>query len=160
LLKQKKIKLFSTFTEVKASIVERCIRTIKTRLERYFTYTGKHRYLEILPQLTSSYNSTIHSSHGFRPRDVNKENEHIVWKKLYEKHFAEPEKDPKFKVGDKVLTSKIKNLFSKGYSQNWNTEPFFIHEVKRTNPTVYTLRDENNELLQGTFYENQLQLVQ
>ena len=160
LFKTKNVKLFSTFTELKATLVERVIRTIKTRLERYFTYTNKHRYLEILPMLTESYNSTIHSAHGFRPRDINKHNESKVWKILYEDYFSEPLKTPKFSIGDKVVTSKIKNLFDKGYAKNWNEEPFFIHEIKKTKPIVYTLRDENNEPLQGTFYENQLQLVE
>ena len=29
------------------------------------------------------------------------------------------EKDPKFKVGDHVRISKYKNIFAKGYNQNW-----------------------------------------
>ena len=30
------------------------------------------------------------------------------------------DKDPKFKVGDKVRISKYKNIFAKGYISNWS----------------------------------------
>ena len=29
-------------------------------------------------------------------------------------------KDPKFKVGDRVRISKYKNIFAKGYTPNWS----------------------------------------
>ena len=32
------------------------------------------------------------------------------------------EKDPKFKIGDLVRISKYKNIFAKGYTQNWSEE--------------------------------------
>ena len=31
-------------------------------------------------------------------------------------------KDPKFKVGDRVSISKYKNIFAKGYTPNWSEE--------------------------------------
>ena len=34
------------------------------------------------------------------------------------------EKDPKFKVGDHVRISKLKNVFAKGYAPNWSEEIF------------------------------------
>ena len=157
LLKSRGINRFSTFSETKSATAERAIKTLMTRLERYFTYTNKTRFLEILPVLTDSYNSTIHSAHGFKPRDVTKDNEHIVWSRLYEKYFEEPDKKPKYKVGDRVIASKIRPLFRKGYKQTFNPEPYFIHEVKKTKPVVYILQDENKEVLEGSFYEAELQ---
>ena len=35
-------------------------------------------------------------------------------------------KDRKFKVGDHVRISKLKNIFAKGYTPNWSEEIFFI----------------------------------
>ena len=35
------------------------------------------------------------------------------------------EKDPKSKVGDHVRISKYKNIFAKGYTQNWS-EVFLV----------------------------------
>jgi transposase InsO family protein len=160
LLTAHKVKLFHTYAETKSSMAERAIRTIMQRLERYFTYTQNHKYLDVLPKLVNSYNSSIHSAHGFRPRDVNKLNEAMIWERLYSKYFAEPIPKPKFKVNDKVRTSKLKSLFTKGYAATYLPEIFTIHLVKKTRPITYVLKDEMDEIIQGSFYENELQLVQ
>ena len=34
------------------------------------------------------------------------------------------------KVGDRVKISKYKNIFTKGYTQNWPEEVFIISEIK------------------------------
>ena len=34
------------------------------------------------------------------------------------------EKDPTFKIGDHVRSSKFKNVFAKGYTLNWREEIF------------------------------------
>ena len=41
---------------------------------------------------------------------------------------------PKFKVGDRVRTSEYKNIFAKGYTQNWSEEMFVIKKIKNTVP--------------------------
>ena len=43
--------------------------------------------------------------------------------------------------------SKYKNIFAKGYTQNW------FEEVKNTVPWTYLIRDLNGEEIVGTFYE-------
>ena len=40
--------------------------------------------------------------------------------------------DSKFKVGDHVRISKYKNIFAKGYTQNWSKEIFVIKEIENT----------------------------
>ena len=44
------------------------------------------------------------------------------------------EKDPKFKVGDRVRISKYKNIFAKEYTQNWLKEGFVVSKIKDTVP--------------------------
>ena len=44
------------------------------------------------------------------------------------------DKDPKFEVGDLVRISKYKNIFAKGYTQNWSEEGFVISKIKNTVP--------------------------
>ena len=39
---------------------------------------------------------------------------------------------PKFKVGDHVRISKYKNIFAKGYTQNWSEEVFIVSKIKDT----------------------------
>ena len=40
------------------------------------------------------------------------------------------DKDPKFKVGDHVRTSKYKNIFAKSYTPNWPEENFLIKKLE------------------------------
>ena len=66
----------------------------------------------------------------------------------------------KFKVGDKVRISKKKGTFEKGYLPNWTEEVFSIAQRLRRIPPVYRLREYDGTMLDGTFYERELQRVQ
>ena len=66
----------------------------------------------------------------------------------------------KFKVGDKVRISKKKGTFEKGYLPNWTEEVFSIAQRLRRIPSVYRLREYDETMLGGTFYERELQRVQ
>ena len=64
---------------------------------------------------------------------------------------------PKFKVGDKVRISKYKRkVFDKGYTPDWTEEIFLIDKIQSTNPITYRLKDLNNEVIQGSFYQPEL----
>ena len=66
------------------------------------------------------------------------------------------EKDPKFKVGDHVRISKYKNIFAKGYTQNWS-EVFLVSKIKDIVWWTYAISDLNGEPITGSFYEKELQ---
>ena len=66
------------------------------------------------------------------------------------------DKDPKFKVGDRVRISKYKNIFAKGYTPKWSEEVFVIKKVKNTVPWTYVINDLNGEEIIETFYEKEL----
>ena len=71
---------------------------------------------------------------------------------MTEKIEANP-KVPKFKVNDRVTITKYKNIFSKGYTENWSREIFIIDSVLKTNPWTYKINDLNGEKVIGSFYE-------
>ena len=48
-------------------------------------------------------------------------------------------KDPTFKVDDRVRISDYKNVFAKGYTQNWSDENFMITKIKDTVPWTYVV---------------------
>ena len=52
---------------------------------RSFTSRGNHRWVDILKDLVDGYNNTKHSSTGFKPNEVNEENENEVKRNLYPK---------------------------------------------------------------------------
>jgi transposase InsO family protein len=159
LMKEKDINLYNTYNETKASIVERLIRTLKTRMWRYFTAKKTMRYIDMLPDLVHSYNHSVHRSIKTKPADVTVENEQKVWHTLYDSHDVVKNVKFKFKVGETVRISKIKRQFSKGYLPNFSKEIFTISKQIPRDPPVYKLKDYDGEELKGTFYDKELQKV-
>ena len=149
---------FSTHNaETKTSIVERFNRTLKTRMWRYFTKHQTWRYIDVLQDLVQSYNNTPpHRRIGMTPSQVSAKNQEEVWQRLY---GHDGKGVPKLRVSDRVRVSKYKGKFEKGYAPNWSEEMFTIHEVHPSDPPVYRLRDDLGEVLDGTFYELELQKV-
>ena len=73
LLKSKKIILYSTNSDLKASIVERFNRTLKERMWRFFTEKGNKRWIDLLDKLINSYNNTYHRMIKRTPNQVKNE---------------------------------------------------------------------------------------
>ena len=158
LMKEEDIELYNTYNETKASIVERLIRTLKTKMWRYFTAKKTMRYMDMLPDLVYSYNHSVHRSIKTKPAEVTTENEKKVWHTLYD-HDAVKNVKYKFKIGDQVRISKMKRTFEKGYLPNFSKEIFIISKQIPRDPPVYKLKDLDGEELKGTFYEQELQKV-
>ena len=62
----------------------------------------------------------------------------------------------KFKIGDKVRIHK-KKFFEKGFTPNWTEEVFTVSKIQRTDPITYKINDLNDEEIQRTFHEQELQ---
>ena len=62
-------------------------------------------------------------------------------------------KVPKFKIGDRVRTTKYQNIFSKGYPKKWSKAKFMINSVLKTNPWTYTIKDLNGWKIIGSFHK-------
>lgn len=147
---------YSTFSNLKASIVERVNRTLKNLMWKQFSIQGSYKWLTLLPKIVEKYNNTKHSTIGMKPKDVNKENSKQLLKSVYSHLKTIDPKANKFKIGDFVRVSKLRGVFTKGYTPNWSNEIFKIIQVKRTNPTTYILQDEKNHIIQGAFYTEEL----
>lgn len=156
-LKENNVRFFTTFSEQKASIIERFNRTLKTKMWKYFTSKNTKTYENILQKLISSYNNTYHSSIKLAPAQVNSENESDVWFSLYGSH--PPPSKCSYEVGDIVRISKHKMTFEKGYTSNWTIELFKITECVKRFPAVYRIQDLLGEPILGTFYPQQIQKV-
>ena len=160
LLQKNNIKLFTTNSERKASIVERFNRTLKELMFKYFTKNNTRRYIDVLHQFVGKYNNSYHRSIKMKPREVTEENSSIVWLNLYEKDWKiRNVKSKKFRVGNKVRISSEKTTFQKRYEEIWTEEIFTITHVIKGNPIVYKVEDDSGESIKGTFYEKELQKV-
>ena len=158
LLASKKIHMYSSYSNLKASIVERFNRTLKTEMWKKFTLNGNHKWVDLLDSLIFQYNNRKHRTIGMKPVDVNRKNLKTVLNRIRSQKYYKIIKDkPKFKVDDVVRISKSKHVFDKGYTPNWSTEIFTITKVFPSEPHTYYLKDYKNEEIAGAFYEEELQ---
>ena len=96
--------IYSTYNEGKSVVVERFIKTMKNKIDKYMTSISKNVYIDKLDDIVNEYNNTYHTTIKMKPTDV-KDNTYINTNKEVS------DKDPKFKVGDHVRISKYKKHF-------------------------------------------------
>ena len=99
-------------------------------------------------KLIDQYNNTYHRSIGKKPIDAD-------YSDLTLEIETNP-KAPKLKVDNRVRITKYKNIFSKGYTENWSREVFIINSVLKTNPWTYKTKDVNKEKIIGSIYEKKI----
>ena len=155
-LRDNNIDFFTVNSGLKASVVERFNRTFKNKMYKYFTAKNTLTYINVLPQLVSSYNNTYHRSIKMKPSEVTKANETKVWDTLYG-NDVEKRVRFKFQVGDRVRISKVKRMFEKSYLPNFTEEIFTVYKRMARQVPVYKLKDDAGEIIDGTFYEPELQ---
>ena len=112
-MKKHRVKAYTLSGKTKATIAERAIRTLKTRLARYFTESGTTKWISVLDQFVNNINNSIHSSINMAPNDVTLDNAAEVRKRLYGEASASA--DCKLKVNDLVRIPLEKNIFAKGF---------------------------------------------
>ena len=144
-------------------MVERFNKTLKQRLYRALTANATRKYLDFLPDLVKGYNASVHDATGVAPKNVTMYNDVKIWKKLYSKKlFGVPSKNlkkPRLKVGDKVMLSKVRRTFKKGYLPGWTEEIFIVDRVLNTYVPSYKIKEYDETPIKGTFYEEELQKV-
>jgi len=147
-----------TKTKWKAAMAERVIRTLKTRLEKYFYQQKTKRWLDFLPQLVKNYNNTPHRTIGMAPDQVTDQNSQSIYKKLYA--GKDLKVIPRLEKGDKVRILVDKSLFDKGYKQNWTEKIYQIKAVyQRAGVVWYKVEDFDFVEVSGIRYYWQLNLV-
>ena len=135
--------MYSTFNEGKSVVAERFIRTLKNKLYKHMTATGKNVYYDVLDDVVHEYNNTKHNTIKMKPKDVKNDN-----KKVYIDEYNKK---------DRVRISKFKNIFANGYTPNWSREIFVVDKVNDTVPYTYNLKDLNGEKIIVGFYDKELQ---
>lgn len=153
LMREYNINHYSTFSTKKAAIAERVIRTIKAWLYKEFSMRGHHKWLDILPIITSRYNNKVHRTIGMAPINVDSTTK-LKFKGI--NGIGGRQSKPKFQLNDIVRISKYKHIFEKSYTANFTTELFKIVKINKTIPTTYNLEDMNEQPIRGCFYEEEL----
>ena len=142
----------------KCGMVERVQKTIKAKVYRYLYAHNTKRYIDILPVIIDTYNNTFHRIIKTTPNEKAKSRD---YKSTISTNMSCLKKNKKFTVGDYVRVSRQSYVFEKAYEGSFNIEIFQIARVLcRDGLTVYHIKDLNNELIKGVFYNNELQKVE
>ena len=71
--------MFSTYNEGKSVVAERFIRTLKNKLYKHMTATGKNVYYDVLDDVVNKYDNTKHSTIKMKSIDVKDGNNKRVY---------------------------------------------------------------------------------
>ena len=142
---------FTTLGGTKAVFSERPIRSMENILYRYMEDFG-YKYIHKLPQFITTLNSRRNSLIDMRPNTVKNCDFLSI---LYSKPLREF-KTPIFKIGDRVRISKYDLPFCKGYKPQFTREVFGIVAIATRKPPTYTIKDEQDGIIQGKFYQKEL----
>ena len=145
-LEKNAIETYSTHNEGTFVIIERFIRTLKSKIYKCMTSVSENIYIDKLECIVNKYNNTCHSTIKTKHVDI-KSSTYIDCSKRNEK-------DPQFKICDIVRISKYKNIFAKGCTLNWSEEGFVVKKVENTVPWTHIINDINRKEIVGTFYKN------
>ena len=166
-LKNKGITLYSVSSrEIKASLAERLIRTIKGKMYRYMSHYNTKKYIDILPDIIDSYNHSEHRGLGNKqtPSQVHNLSDPSEIKDQFHRMYKTPSPDKSktssiLQLGQSVrLADEKRNwVFRKGYTIQNTLEIFKIKKIDaRQFPTVYYLEDLQGEPIKGVFYREEL----
>ena len=157
--KNSEVKIYHTNSYLKAVVIERFNRSLRKLMMKEFVKNNNTVWYNILPKLIKIYNNRYHSTIKMAPIEVNKNNEKNIRENIYS--YDKTTKIPRYKVDDLIRISlKRRNLFDKPSSNiRWSEELFKIHSINRSNVITYKIKDLNGEIIDGIFYEQELQLT-
>jgi hypothetical protein len=163
LFKKHNIIQLDTKSDNKAAVCERFIRTLKEKLERYYTETGKHRYIDVLQDIVTSYNNSIHSAIKMAPIKVTEKTVAQARENLFGPDDMKIENDYHvhfdFRVGSYVRCVVQKSIFDKGYVANWSEDVYIVYFLNPSNPPTYKIKTLDGIEYDKNYYKQELQLV-
>ena len=150
------VKIYHTYSNLKAVFFERFNRSLRELMMKEFVKNNNTIWYNILPNLIKTYNNRYHHIIEMKPMDVNKSNEKYIKDNFYTYNIIK--KISKFKINDLVRISlKRRELFDKPSGNiKWSEELFKIYKINKSNVITYKIKDLNDEIVKGIFYEREL----
>ena len=150
------VKIYHTYSNLKGVIIERFNRSLRELMMKEFVKNNNTVWYNILPNLIKTYNNRYHRTIKLKPIDVNKSNEKYIKNTVY--NYDITNKKPKYKINDLVRISlKRRELFDKPTGNiKWSEELFKIYKINKSNVISYKIKDLNNEIIKGVFFEKEL----
>jgi hypothetical protein len=144
---------------VKAAVAERMIRTIRHRLNRYFSEVNTENWVDAIADIAHAINHSVCRVTGLHPIDVTEGNADELWQRLYGGGATNTGKKttPRYKKDDAVRLALEKPVFRKGTLPTFTDEIFRVNSVvKGHKPVHYYLKDHKGEPIEGRVYEPEL----
>jgi len=147
MLKRHNIHFYTSENEdIKAAVVKKFNRKLKTKMYRYFTFKNTWRYIDILQDLVDSNNAILHRSIGMSPDEVTVANEAMVRSRLYP--IKSVAKKPRYATGDTVCIAVGRRPFAKGYTAKWSRDLFaFADGTRNVRAERFTRRTDERKVL-------------
>ena len=98
--------MYSTCNEGKSAVAEGFSRMLKNKIFKHMTAISKNVYFDVLDDIVNKYNNTVHRTIKMKPIDVTSDS-------YAEYNEDSNEKDPKFKVSDRVKYENTKTFLLK-----------------------------------------------
>ena len=151
------VKIYYTYLNLKAVFIERFNRSLRELMMKEFVKNKNTIWYNILPNLIKTYNNRYHHTIKMKPIAVNKSNEKYIKNNFYT--YDKTNKIPKFKINDLIRISlKRRQLFDKPSGNiKWSEELFKIYKINKSNVITNKIKDMNNEIIKGIFYEKEIQ---
>ena len=150
--KKNGIGIYYTRSKKKSVVAERYIRTLKSIICRYLHEHETNRYIDQLGKFVSIINNRINRMTKLAPITVSQKD--VPY--LVSLCNTVPPQRPKFKVGDRVRIRRKIETVHRGYRIQFTEELFTISHIPKKNPPTYVVKDVNDEIIQGKFYEPEL----
>ena len=119
-LQDNNMEMYSIHNEGKSVVAKRFIRTLKNKIYNYMTSISKNVDIDKLEDIVNKYNNTYCKTIKMETIDVKSST-------YFDFNEENNKEGPKFKADDHVRISKYKNIFAKGYIQNWT---YIISDLK------------------------------
>ena len=148
LIKEYETELFSTYDDIKAVFIERFKRTLLHVINKPM-FNVDANWPSLLNDADVTFNNSTHRTINMSPVDA-----FNPTKVRYIITFKNTK--PKLKVSDYVRIADKRNVFSKGYTSNWNRELFNVNEEQKNQPPKFRIDGIGGEIIEGKYHEQEI----
>eukprot|EP01059_Diplonema_ambulator_P022817 TRINITY_DN3815_c0_g1_i2.p1 TRINITY_DN3815_c0_g1~~TRINITY_DN3815_c0_g1_i2.p1 ORF type:complete len:327 (+),score=130.94 TRINITY_DN3815_c0_g1_i2:897-1877(+) len=110
-------------------IVDRAVRTLRERIEKYLTINDTSNWVDGLQKMVSEYNNTPHRGIANRTPDSINDNDKEITELNTVKDTLQHLNKTDLKPGDRVRKRLTRNVFTKGTKQIWSKEIYTVEKV-------------------------------
>ena len=112
-------------------IIDNFSKRVKNALHKWFSHTGKTKWIDYIDIFIENYNKTPHSGIlDLKPNDVmRRDNRYFIGTLNDNKRKVNNKNFNRLSIGDTVRTKKRRRQFDKGYIPRWSGEVFKVVDI-------------------------------